>query len=175
MEKYIPGTDSYYKSGEDFEIYKKMIEMANGISLSQICNITDLQPHMVQNWVKRGFIPHPINKRYFSKHLARILLINALRECMYIEDIGMLMTYINGDVDDESDDLISEEELYKMFFNIVVKIDDCSKIETLIDEQISDSRLNHCMKTMAYAYISSLMAKKSQDYFKIIKQDCSNS
>lgn len=171
MEKYIPGTDSYYKNSEGFETYKQMIEIGDGISLSQVCNITKLEPHTIQNWVKRGYIPHPINKKYYTKHLARILLINALRECMYIEDIGSLMVYINGDVDDESDDIISEENLYKLFSNVIFEINDLNCIEKIVDTKVKNNKLNNCMKVMAYAYYSSLMSKKSDEYLqKLIKE-----
>ncbi len=166
MVKCIPGTDSCYKSGEGFEAYKKMIELGDGISLGQICNITKLEPHLIQNWVKRGYVPHPINKKYYTKHLARILLINALRECMYIEDIGSLMYYINGDVDDESDDIISEEKLYKLFSKIIYEIDDLNKIENIVNKNIKNRKLNTCMKVMIYAYYSSEMSKKSDMYLQ---------
>ena len=169
MEKYIPGTDSYYENAGGFETYKQMIELGNGITLSQICNITKLEPHVIQNWVKRGYIPHPVNKKYYTKHLARILLINALRKCMYIEDIGSLMVYINGDVDDESDDIISEEDLYKLFSNLVYELDDINDIESLINTKVKDEKLNNCMKVMVYAYVASEMLKKSQSYLQLTK------
>ena len=166
--KRIPGTDSYYKDKKAFEAYKQMIELGNGLTLSQICNITNLEPHMIQNWVKRGYIPHPINKKYFTKHLARILLINSLRECMRIEDVGSLMVYINGDVDDESDDIISEEELYKLFESLINSITDLNKIDQVINTKVKNKRLNSCMKVMVYAYVASEMSKKSQTYLKQI-------
>ena len=169
MNMHIPGTENYSTNGKDFEAYKQMIELGDGLTLSQICNITKLQTHMIQNWVKRGYIPHPINKKYYVKHLSRILLINALRECMYIEDIGSLMVYINGDVDDESDDIISEEDLYKLFSNLVFEIDDFNKIEETINEKVKDKKLNKCMKVMIYAYVASEMSKKSQTYLQQIK------
>ena len=169
MNMHIPGTENYSTNGKDFEAYKQMIELGDGLTLSQICNITKLQTHMIQNWVKRGYIPHPINKKYYVKHLSRILLINALRECMYIEDIGSLMVYINGDVDDESDDIISEEDLYKLFSNLVFEIDDFNKIEETINEKVKDEKLNKCMKVMIYAYVASEMSKKSQTYLQQIK------
>lgn len=157
-----------YKKDE-FDTYKQMIELGNGLTLSQVCNITKLQPHMIQNWVKRGYIPHPINKKYFVKHLARILLINDLRTCMYIEDIESLMVYINGDVDDESDDIVSEEELYKLFTSLIIQIDDLNSIEKIINSEIKNAKLNVCMKAMIYAYYASEMSKKSQSYLRKIK------
>lgn len=170
MDKYLPGTLSKFNDPKIFESYKQMIETTNGLSLNQICNITKLQPHMIQNWVKRGYIPHPINKKYYVKHLSRILMINALRECMYIEDINSLMVYINGDVDDESDDIISEEDLYKLFSNIIYKLDNIENVETLIDDEVKDNKLNKCLKVMVYAYLSSIMAYKSDYYLNNLER-----
>lgn len=169
MKKLIPGTASSYVDGKGFDTYKQMIEIGNGLSLNQVCNITTLQPHMIQNWVKRGYIPHPIKKKYYTKHLARILLINALRECMYIEDIGSLMVYINGDVDDESDDTISEEGLYKLFSNIIYELNDLNKIDELVDKKVKDKTLNKCMKVMVNAYVGSRFSKKSDEYLQALK------
>lgn len=169
MKKLMPGTDSYYTGTKGFDTYKQMIEIGNGLSLSQVCSITKLEPHMIQNWVKRGYVPHPQNKKYYTKHLARILLINAERECMYIDDIGSLMVYINGDVDDESDDIISEEELYKLFTNLLNKIDDLNNIDKIVDKSVKDKKLNTCMKVMIYAYIASEMSKISQTYLQQTK------
>lgn len=158
-----------YLKFESIDVYKKMIELGNGISLSQMCNITKLEPHAIQNWVKRGYIPHPINKKYYLKHLARTLLISALKECMYLEDIESLMVYINGDVDDESDDIIGEEDLYNLFTNLIEAIDDINNIESIVDKKVKDKKLNVCMKAMTYAYYGSLMSKKSSEYLQLAK------
>ena len=158
-----------YLKFESIDVYKKMIELGNGISLSQMCNITKLEPHTIQNWIKRGYIPHPINKKYYLKHLARTLLISALKECMYLEDIESLMVYINGDGDDESDDIIGEEDLYNLFTNLIEAIDDINNIESIVDKKVKDKKLNVCMKAMTYAYYGSLMSKKSSEYLQLAK------
>ena len=169
MQKTVPGTDSRLRSVEGFDAYKQMIEIGDGLSLSQVCKITGLEPHMIQNWVKRGYVPHPQNKKYYTKHLARVLLINAERECMYIDDIGSLMVYINGDVDDETDDIISEEDLYKLFSNLICKIDDLNDIENTINSNVKNKKLNTCMKVMVYAYVASEMSKVSKMYLQKTK------
>ena len=69
MNKKIPGTKTDFKDDQAFETYKQMIDMGNGLTLSQVCNITNLEPHMIQNWVKRGDIPHPINKTNYELRL----------------------------------------------------------------------------------------------------------
>ena len=156
-------------SDEDFKTYQKMIEIGDGLSLNQICNITKLEPYIIQNWIKRGYVPHPVRKKYYLKHLSRILLINALRECMVIEDIGFLMTYLNGNVDDESDDSISEEELYGKFCNIVSSINDLNRIDETINKKVKDEELNICMKVMINAYVAGIITKKSHCYLQEIK------
>ena len=96
-----------------------LIRAADGLSLAQVCSLTGLEQSTIQNWIKRGFVPHPERKRYFERHLARILLIDAMRDCMLIERVGALMAYINGNADDTADDCIGEEALYELFFHTV--------------------------------------------------------
>ena len=116
LSKTIPGTNIEYRNNKEAsQIIEEMIEITGGLSLSQICKITNLQTSTIQNWVKRKYVPRPDHKKYYERHISRILLISALRECMNIEDIGELMSMINGDTDDETDDIISETRLYDYF------------------------------------------------------------
>jgi len=41
-----------------------------GITLSQVCNMTDLEPYMIQNWVKRKFVRPPV-KSCIPKNTSR--------------------------------------------------------------------------------------------------------
>ncbi len=172
--KMIPGTNIEYGSNEDaFSVLRPMIEITGGFSLSQICRITDLQPSTIQNWVKRGYVPRPEHKKYYERHLSRILLISALRECMNIEDIGELMHLINGDTDDESDDIISETALYDNFCKAVKGLEEFSLDHETIDETINAilekeeesvrERLSMALKVMVYAYISGICLQQIND------------
>ena len=164
-EKIIPGTNIEYGDREDaFSVLRPMIEITGGFSLSQICRITGLQTSTIQNWVKRGYVPRPEHKKYYERHLSRILLISALRDCMNIEDIGELMQLINGDADDESDDIISETALYDTFCKAIkaldehsLNIDDIEKtVEGVLetDEASIREKLSMALKVMVYAYLS---------------------
>ncbi|MCR4633674.1 MAG: DUF1836 domain-containing protein [Erysipelotrichaceae bacterium] len=163
-DKIIPGTNIPYGDQKDaFSVLRPMIQITGGLSLGQICRITSLQQSTIQNWVKRGFVPRPERKKYYERHLSRILLISALRDCMNIEDIGELMTLINGDTDDESDDIISETALYDLFTRAVRDLDEKSlnmaEIEVSIDRSFSDEnalirqKLSMALKVMVYAYL----------------------
>ena len=76
--------------------------LAGGIVLSQVAQLTGLEPYTVQNWVKRGFLAPPVKKRYSLKQLCRIMNINTLKSILPMDDICGLLTYINGDLHDES-------------------------------------------------------------------------
>ena len=169
MHSTIPGTNKPLKNDEPFKVFKQMIELGDGISLGQVSSITGLDPLVIQNWVKREYVSRPIKKKYYEKQLARILMINSLREAMKIEDIGNLMALINGDVEDESDDLISEENLYSLFVKVIYNLESVDDIEKTIKnilkaEKRNDEKLKVALETMIYAYLASEMKKVSKGY-----------
>lgn len=92
--------------------------LGGGIVLSQVSGITGLEPYTVQNWVKREFLPPPDHKRYNMNQLCRIITINMLKKVLPMEQICGLLTYINGDLDDDSDDLIDDSQLYFLFVRL---------------------------------------------------------
>ena len=122
---------------KSFAQLSALIRAADGLSLAQVCSLTGLEPSSVQNWIKRGFVPHPEHKRYRERHVARILLINALRECLLIERVGELMRYVNGNTDDTSDDLITEEALYDLFNAAVASVRDIYVPPELVGEKVA--------------------------------------
>ena len=95
--------------------------LAGGLTLSQVASITGLETHTIQNWVKRGFLPNPVNKRYNMEQLCRIININILRGAMPLEQIIKLMAYLNGDLADESDDLVDDTLLFFLFVKLAAR------------------------------------------------------
>lgn len=95
--------------------------LAGGLTLSQVSSITGLETHTVQNWVKRGFLPPPQNKRYNMEQTCRIILINMLRGALPLEQICHLISYINGSLTDESDDIIDDTVLYFKFVSVAAR------------------------------------------------------
>lgn len=98
--------------------------MAGGLTLSQVSAITGLETHTIQNWVKRGFLSPPRNKRYDLEQVCRIINMNLLKGGLPLEQICSLMTYLNGVLSDESDDLIPDSRLYFMFVKLAVQVRD---------------------------------------------------
>jgi len=95
--------------------------LAGGLTLSQVSRITGLENHTIQNWVKRGFLPPPTNKHYNMEQVCRIININILKGNMPLEQIIKLMAYLNGNLADESDDLVDDTMLFFMFVSLAAR------------------------------------------------------
>ena len=120
MEWIIPGTALTGKVEDAAYVEAQFNSMflGGGITLSQVSGVTGLEPYTIQNWVKRGFLPPPERKRYTLEQLCRIININMLKSILPMERICGLMAYINGHLDDESDDIIDDSALYFMFVRL---------------------------------------------------------
>lgn len=120
MQWKIPGTVIEADCLEAAHIRQQFDSMflAGGMVLSQVANITGLEPYTIQNWVKRGFLTAPVKKRYSLSQLCRILNINMLKAALPMEDICGLLGYINGRLDDNSDDMIDDAQLYFLFVQL---------------------------------------------------------
>lgn len=179
-DKIIPGTVLPYAEidGSMFSFFLPMLKATDGLSLGQVCSITGLEVSTIQNWVKRGFVAHPVKKKYHERHLARILMISAVRDSMKIEQIGALMKAVNGDTEDTSDDIISEPLLYDYLCEAIREIDsyvsDEEEIRAVIERVTEDysypdenarERLMLALLVMVTAYISARLKKESEDFF----------
>ena len=119
----IPGTtlEGLRCNADRTEGLFQSLFLAGGLTLSQVARITGLENHTIQNWVKRGFLPPPRNKRYDMEQLCRIINMNILRGNMPLEQIVKLMGYLNGNLADESDDLVDDATLFFMFVNVAAR------------------------------------------------------
>ena len=145
--------------------YLPLIRATDGLTLSQVCSLSGLEPSTIQNWIKRGYVPHPVEKKYRERHLARILLITELRESMQIDRVGMLLRYVNGDADDESDDIIKEEAMYDLFCDIAQALAEDpvppdqigERVSSLLDDTVEtadSAKLTTALTVMAYTYMA---------------------
>ena len=123
MQWIIPGTtlEGLRSNADRTDGLFQSMFLAGGLSLSQVSNITGLEPYTIQNWVKRKFLAPPKNKRYDMEQVCRILNINLPKGVLPLEQICDLMRYINGDLTDESDDIIDDTVLYFMFVKLAAR------------------------------------------------------
>ncbi len=148
---------------------------AGGITLSQVSVMTGLAPHDIQNWVKRGFVSSPQKRQYSKNQFARIVIINMLRETLRIDSITNLLGYINGTLNDESDDLIGDAELYHKYVDMFALFKsaaiDGEAISNAAEKTVENykeptpgakKRLKKMLEVMAYADLASVTRKKAE-------------
>ena len=176
MQWIIPGTVLRGEEGEaeHIEALFQPMFLAGGMVLSQVASLTGLEPYIVQNWVKRGFLAPPQNKRYSLRQLCRILNINTLRGVLPMERICGMLAYINGALDDESDDTIDDSVLYFMFVRLAAQaraLERTGGWDQAIQEVLRDyrepipgakERIAKVLRVMVLGYAASRMKQEAE-------------
>ena len=123
MNWIIPGTtlEGLRSNADRVDGLFHSVFLAGGLTLSQVSSITGLETYTIQNWVKRGFLSSPKNKRYDMEQVCRIININLLKAALPLEQVTKLMAYLNGDLTDESDDLVDDTQLYFFFVRLAAR------------------------------------------------------
>lgn len=155
------------------ELFRSMF-LAGGIVLSQVSGITGLEPYTVQNWVKRGFLVPPERKRYTLRQLCRIININMLKGVLPMERICGLLGYVNGQLNDESDDVIDDSQLYFMFVRLAARANELYREEerdSLLEQAMADyaepipgakERVKQALRIMLTAYVAARMRQEAE-------------
>lgn len=164
----------------DFEALRPVFATTGGLLLSQVCFITGVEASTIQNWVKRGWVTAPDHKRYGEFQVARILVIDTLRSALSLDKIVNLMTYVNGRVDDRTDDIIDDCDLYVLIKKGITALDELGKLVSekrlvkLVDDIIGDyrgplpdsrQRLTGALKVMLLGYLSAKMKASAEEAY----------
>ena len=148
--------------------------LGGGIALSQVTSITGLDPYTIQNWVKRGFLTKPEQKRYSLNQLCRVITISMLKGVLPMDRICGLLRYVNGKLDDESDDIIDDAELYFLFLQLAASARDLDTIEEwnrAIEATLADyreplpgarDRVEQVLRIMLTAWVAARMAQEAE-------------
>lgn len=125
MIRTLPGTtvETDLSRDDAAEALLSPLFLAGGLMLSQVAQLTGLEPYVIQNWVKRGFVSPPVNKRYSKRQFCRIATINLLKDSLRLDQITRLLTYLNGHLDDEADDLIDDFHLYTYITRLIFQVE----------------------------------------------------
>ena len=136
--------------------------LAGGLVLSQVTQVTGLEPYIIQKYTRR--------------QLSRILMINALKSTLSIEQICKLLSYINGALDDEGDDTIDDTELYGAFVLVAGSVQKHgltseSEMNRLITDGLKDykesipgakERIEQALRIMITAWRAAQLQTKAQ-------------
>ena len=159
------------------EFLSKVFYISEGVMLSQIREVSGIDGSTLQNWTKRGWVANARLKKYNIDQVAHILIINMLRSCIQLDHIAFLLQYINGKIDDKSDDIIRDSVLYDYICRILDSLmqqDVCSmaSIKDVIREQIADyeeampgarDRLANALEIIVTAYYAALIKRSSDE------------
>ena len=167
---------------------RMLLDATGGLSLSQVCTVTGLESTTIQNWIKRGWVAHPNGKKYEEVHIARILIINALKECIKLEHIAQLMVYVNGAADDLHGEVIKESDLYSYLWGALQRLgqtDDLSQggVESIVEAVIKDYegptpyaryRLRKTLTLMVHACVCTDVKRRTEVMMKQVLNELEN-
>ena len=181
-EELIPGTILNRQSMGDvtgLAFLNKIFYISNGIMLTQIREISGIDGSTLQNWTKRGWVANAKLKRYDIDQLAHILIINMLRECMNLDKIAFIISYINGRVWDRSDDIIRDSQLYDYICRLLDRLmengsdaGDEATLRQCIEETTADYnesiegatlRLRTALEIIVIAYYATIIKRRSDE------------
>ena len=177
MNWIIPGTtlEGQRENADRTDGLFQSMFLAGGLTLSQVASITGLESYTIQNWVKRGFLAPPKNKRYTMEQVCRILNINLLKGALPLEEICRMMQYINGDLTSEADDTIDDTLLYFNFVKLAARarhIGGATEWNQAIDEVMVDyaepipgakARIVKVLRIMLTAWVAGRLRQEAED------------
>ena len=170
----IPGTVLVQPRAEAAHIREQFSSMflGGGLLLSQVSGITGLEAYTVQNWVKRGFLSPPEKKRYSLQQLCRIITVNMLKSVLPMERVCGLLGYINGQLDDTSDDMIDDAELYFLFVRLAARVRELDQDrDSLLEKALEDykepvpgakERVKKVLRIMLTAWLAARMRQEAE-------------
>jgi DNA-binding transcriptional MerR regulator len=184
--EYIPGTTLPFNNAasEDcFSLISPLLTVTKGLTLAQVRELTGLETSTIQNWIKRGWVKNPTEKRYGEEQVMRIILINMMRGSMQMEQIAFLMSYINGSVEDRSDDILPDRELFNILCSIIYECEqksvyDTNEIDITVEahlenvtlrDDVSKTKLKTALRATVLAILSTRMRDLAQAaYMKLV-------
>lgn len=189
MDWILPGTVlvAQREKDGDGERLLRALYLGGDISLAQVAAVTGLESYTVQNWVKRGFLTAPIGKKYSLSQLCRIININMLRGVFSLERTCGLLGYINGRLNDNTDDIISDADLYFMFISLAARAQQLTRPEAcdrILAEMLRDytepypgakERVSNVLKVMLTAYLAAKMRNSADRMLTQLEEEVKKS
>lgn len=128
----------------------KIATLCDELTISQVVKFFEKQGKsftktMIQNYVRVGVLPPPLEKRYYTRnHLIFLTLIDSLKNVYSLEEIKAILSPVRNNPDIFDDDMIKAMDIYKNYIEMrkevlsnwetsLPKIVD--KVEKLVDEE----------------------------------------
>lgn len=102
----------------------KIATLSDELTISQVVKFFEKQGRtftktMIQNYVRVGALPPPVEKRYYTRnHLILLTLIDNLKSVYSLEEIKMILAPVRNNPDIFEDDMIKTTDIYKSYIEI---------------------------------------------------------
>jgi len=99
----------------------KIATLSDELTISQVVKFFEKQGRnftktMIQNYVRVGVLPPPVDKRYYTRdHLILLTLIDNLKSIYSLEDIKTVLSPVHNNPDIFEDDIIKTSDVYKNY------------------------------------------------------------
>jgi len=145
----------------------KIATLSDELTISQVVKFFERQGRsftktMIQNYVRVGVLPPPVDKRYYTKnHLIMLTLIDNLKSIYSLEEIKSVLQPIARNPEVFEDDIIDTSSVYKNY--VTMRKEAFSKWrESLpdlidkVDELINESDVEDTERETAMAFMIAL-------------------
>lgn len=102
----------------------KIMTLSDELTISQVVKFFERQGRsftktMIQNYVRVGVLPPPVDKRYYTKdHLVLLTLIDNLKSIYSLDEIKSVLEPIRNDPDVFEDDIIKTVDMYNNYLTM---------------------------------------------------------
>lgn len=102
----------------------KIATLSDELAISQVVKFFERQGRsftktMIQNYVRVGVLPPPVDKRYYTRnHLVLLTLIDSLKSIYSLEEIKTLLEPVRNNPDIFEDDLIKANDVYRNYITM---------------------------------------------------------
>lgn len=102
----------------------KIHTLSDELTISQVVKFFERQGRsftktMIQNYVRVGVLPPPVDKRYYTKdHLVLLTLIDNLKSIYSLDEIKAVLKPIRNNPDIFDDDIIKTTDIYKNYLTM---------------------------------------------------------
>jgi len=145
----------------------KIVTLSDELTISQVVKFFEKQGRnftktMIQNYVRVGVLPPPIDKRYYTKdHLILLTLIDNLKEIYSLEEIKAVLLPIAKNPEVFEDDIIKTTDVYKNYITMRMESlgrwkDSLPNLMDKIDILLDEDKVNENEKNVAAAFMIAL-------------------
>ena len=145
----------------------KIITLSDELTISQVVKFFDKQGRnftktMIQNYVRVGVLPPPVDKRYYTKnHLILLTLIDNLKVIYSLDEISTVLEPIRNNPDIFEDDIIKTTDVYKNYLTMRKESlgkwkESLPNLFDKVDNLLSEDGVNKNEKNKATAFMIAL-------------------